>query len=75
MTIAEQLRQEGMKQGMEQRIRAEKALLTRQLKRRFLSIPAHYLCQIEQAPPDTLLAWMENLLDAQTIESVFHTVH
>ncbi|MBS0350785.1 MAG: Rpn family recombination-promoting nuclease/putative transposase [Proteobacteria bacterium] len=68
MTLAEELRQIGLKQGMQ---RGEAALFTRLLKRRFHEIPEFYFNYIEKADADTLLLWGEKILDAKTLEEIF----
>jgi hypothetical protein len=61
-------REEGLEQGLEQ---SEKAVLFRQLHRKFGTIPEHYRKQVEQANAATLLIWAENLIEAHSIEEIF----
>lgn len=64
MTIGEQLRQEGMKQG-------EYTLLQRQMQRKFDQIPQRYLDKLHQANSETLLRWSDAILDAQSLSDIF----
>jgi hypothetical protein len=60
--------QEGMQQGVQQ---GESALLLRQLKHKFMSIPEAYKHKIEQADAKSLLKWGERILDVNSLEEVF----
>ena len=55
---------EGMAQG-------EARLLTRQLTRRFGTLPAEVTARMEDADTDTLETWADRLLDARTLDEVF----
>ena len=68
MTIAEQLRQQGYLRGISE---GEAAILTRQLQRKFGTIPEHYLSRIRQADANTLLIWGEQLLFAESLPEIF----
>ncbi|MEW6489716.1 MAG: DUF4351 domain-containing protein, partial [Thermodesulfobacteriota bacterium] len=57
-------RQEGRQEG-------EAALLLRLAERRFGPLPAWARARIQAADADTLLAWGENLLDANDLEELF----
>jgi len=73
MTLAECLRQQGLEEGMQQGIhQGETVVITRQLQKRFGVVPATYLHMISQADSDTLLQWGEKILDAHTLDEVFH---
>lgn len=67
MTLAQQLKQQGLQQGVGN-------LIINQLKRRFKQVPDSYLTRITQADSDVLLLWGERILDAQSIEEVFEEV-
>jgi Uncharacterized conserved protein len=68
MTIAEQLRSEGVKQGMQQ---GEKKLVIRLLNRRFSAVPAKYVNILENSDQDALLEIGERILVANTIDEIF----
>jgi hypothetical protein len=51
--------------------RGEARLLTRQLTRRFGTLPADVTARMEDADTDTLEAWADRLLDARTLDEVF----
>ncbi len=60
---------EGMQQGMQQ---GEAALLLRQMERKFGPEASEmYRRRVEQADAETLLAWSERLLAAETPEQIF----
>ena len=62
----------GLQQGLQQGIKqGESLVLKRLLTRRFKSIPPDVLLRIEQAVPEQLETWIENTLDATTLEEVF----
>ena len=66
----EQSRQEGMQQGMQQ---GEAAVLLRLLERKFGSgAAAAHRERVRTADAETLLAWSERILTADTIDEVFH---
>jgi hypothetical protein len=64
MTIAEQLRQEGVQRG-------ESTLLVRQLERKFRLLPDQYRQKIQQANAEKLLIWGERVLDTECLEEIF----
>ena len=81
-------REEGMQQGIEQgiergieqgmyrgRVEGERALLRRQLRRRFGPLSPGTVERVEQASPRDLEAWAENVLDAGTLDEVFDSNH
>jgi flagellar biosynthesis/type III secretory pathway protein FliH len=59
-------RQEGLQEG-------RKAMLARQLTRRFGPLPPWVDTRLQQATPTQLDAWLDSILDAPTLEAVFHT--
>ncbi|ACJ18947.1 DUF4351 domain-containing protein [Coxiella burnetii] len=61
--------QKGLQQGRQE---GEYALLLRQLQRKFHGVPADYRQKLEKADVETLLKWGERLIDASTLEEVFH---
>ena len=64
----EQGRVEGMEQG---RVDGERAVLERQLKRRFGRLPPATAERLAGASAADLEAWAENVLDAETVGDVF----
>lgn len=64
MTIAEQLRYEGVQQG-------ERGMLQRQLQRKFCQVPPRYLDLLRKADSDTLLKWGDSILEAKSLVDVF----
>jgi len=68
----EQWTKDWKQQGLEQGIHlGESAVLKRLLIRRFKVIPPEMLDRIEQAMPEQVEQWLENILEATTIEDVF----
>ena len=67
-------RDEGMQQGMRQgRIEGERALLERQLRRRFGFLSPEVAERLDQASAADLETWAENVLDAPTLDDVFES--
>ena len=73
-------REEGMQRGMEQgmrrgmkqgRVEGERALLERQLQRRFGLLSPEVASMLGQASAADLETWAENVLDAPTLDDVF----
>jgi len=65
-------KQQGFEEGLEQGIRqGEASVLKRQLIWRFKVIAPEMLDRIEQAMPEQLEQWLDNLLEADTLEAVF----
>jgi flagellar biosynthesis/type III secretory pathway protein FliH len=62
--------QQGLKQGFHQ---GEYHALKRLLTRRFQTLPADVLARIETAPVEQLEQWLDNTLDAVTLEDVFRS--
>ena len=87
MTIAQQLRQEGRQEGLQegmtiaQQLRQEgrqeglqkfRSSLDKQLRRRFPhDVTARHLHFINEADSDMLSLWAEKLMDAESVEEVF----
>ena len=66
----------GIEQGMYRgRVEGERALLRRQLRRRFGPLSPETVERVEQASPRDLEAWAENVLDAGTLDEVFDSNH
>ena len=63
-------RQEGVRQG---RAQGERALLERQLRRRFGALPPRVGARLGAAAEAELEAWADNVLDAATLDEVFET--
>lgn len=64
--------QQGIHQGLEQGIQqGEYRALIRLLTRRFQTLPADVLARIEAAQPEQLEQWLDNTLDATTLDDVF----
>lgn len=72
--------QQGLEQGLEQGLHqglhqgfqlGEASALKHLLMRRFKAVPPETLAQIEQAMPGQLEQWLENTLEAATLEDVF----
>ncbi|ASF48258.1 DUF4351 domain-containing protein [Methylovulum psychrotolerans] len=69
---AKDWKQQGLEQGLQQGFqRGEASALKHLLLRRFKAIPPETLTRIGQAPPGQLEQWLENILDAATLEDVF----
>ena len=67
-------RDEGIEQGMRQgRAEGERAVLERQLRRRFGRLPAEKAELLQSAPEADLEAWADKVLDARTLNEVFDT--
>ena len=74
--VIQRARVEGMEKGMERgmehgRVEGERAVLERQLKRRFGLLPPAAAERLEGASADDLETWAENVLDAETLSDVF----
>ena len=68
----EQGMERGMRQGMDQgRVEGERALLERQLRRRFGLLSPEIAARLGQASAADLETWAENVLDAPTLDDVF----
>ena len=66
--------QQGIRQGVRQgRIAGRRAILERQLLRRFGALPPAVLERLDTASAADLDAWAEGVLDAPTLEDVFGT--
>lgn len=64
--------QQGLLQGLRQGVlQSETSILKRLLVRRFNTIPADFMTRIDGAQPEQLEQWIENTLDAPSLEAVF----
>ena len=61
-------RVEGMERG---RVEGERAVLERQLRRRFGVLPSAAASRLDRASAADLETWAENVLDAETLDDVF----
>ncbi len=65
--------EKGMQQGMQQGVQQGEALaLQKLLVRRFGALPASTVEQIANARAELLEIWLDRVLDAATLEEVFH---
>lgn len=72
MTIAEQLRQEGLQQGLQQGRQQERAaVLLKQLTLKFGSLPPACVTRIEAASYEQLERYIERVLTAESLEDLF----
>jgi hypothetical protein len=55
------------------KLEAEQNTLRRQISRRFKTLPAWVDERIEQANQSELERWLDNIIDASTIEAVFES--
>ncbi|MBK5915547.1 Rpn family recombination-promoting nuclease/putative transposase [Rhodocyclus purpureus] len=62
--------QQGMQQGMQQ---GERVLLARLLQRRFGPLSPAIHARLEDATPEQIEQWADNILDATSLEAVFTT--
>ena len=70
--VISRAREEGMQQGMKQgRVEGERALLERQLRRRFGLLAPEVAEMLGKASAADLVTWAENVLDAPTLDDVF----
>ena len=78
----QRVREEGLEQGIEQgleqgieqgRAEGERAVLARLLERRFGALPPEVAEHLRQAPETVLQTWVDNVLDAKTLDEVFRT--
>ncbi|MCL7945099.1 DUF4351 domain-containing protein [Marinobacter sp. ATCH36] len=75
-SLSERLRAEGMAQGMERGMEkgmenGERAVLSRQLQRRFGSLDPQTRHRLEAADQKQLELWAERILDADSLADVF----
>lgn len=67
-----QVREEGIQQGMQQGMElGERSVLLKLLKRRFAKEAQSYESKVAMADQQDLERWLDNILDADTIEDVF----
>jgi len=70
--IIQRARDEGMEQGMQQgRVEGERAVLEKQLRRRFGLVPSGVTDRLRRASANDIETWAENVLDAETLDDVF----
>ena len=78
--IVQTARDEGMQQGVQQgvqqgiqqgRIEGERAVLERQLRRRFGVVAPQVADRLNRASTAELENWAENVLEAETLDDVF----
>ena len=68
--------QRGIEQGVQQgRVEGERAILERQLRRRFGLLSPKVAARLGQATAADLETWAENVLDAPTLYDVFDSSH
>ena len=64
--------QEGRHEGRQEgRHEGERAVLERQLRRRFGLLPPRVAERLRRASADEIAAWADNVLDADTLDEVF----
>ena len=76
----EQGMQQGMQRGMEQGVRrgrvdGERAVLERQLRRRFGALSPEVEERMGEASAADIATWLDRVLDADTLEDVFNSIH
>ena len=80
--VISRAREEGMQRGMERgiqqgmdqgRVEGKRALLERQLRRRFGLLSPEVAERLGQASAADLETWAENVLDAPTLDDVFNS--
>ncbi len=69
MGLLQHSHDKGMRQG---RLEGEATALVRQMKKKFGNLPKDAEHRIAEADGDTLLEWLDNVLEAETIDEVFH---
>ena len=74
--IVSQAREEGIQQGVQQgvqqgMVQGERTALLRQLRRRFGELDAETEERVASAEADQLNQWLDNVLDARTLDEVF----
>ncbi len=73
-TWTERMKDEGRQQGLQQGMqRGESTVVSRQLARRFGPLDGAVMERLNLASPAELEQWADNLLDASTLDAVFHT--
>ena len=66
--------EQGIERGMERgRTEGERAVLARQLTRRFGRLPKEAAERLRRAPETELETWADNVLDADTLDDVFRS--
>ena len=74
--IVSQAREEGIQQGVRQGVQqgvvqGERTALLRQLRRRFGELDAETEERVASAEADQLNQWLDDVLDARTLDEVF----
>ncbi len=73
---AEYLRQEGKQIGLQEgRQEGERTVLERQLQRRFGALSPEITKKLSEASSTDLENWAEKVLDAETLDDVFVSIH
>ncbi|QFY88705.2 DUF4351 domain-containing protein [Magnetovirga frankeli] len=77
---AKDYRAEGMRQGMQQGLQqgmqqGEALALQRLLRKRFGEIPAGVAEQISRASAEQIEGWLDQVLEASSLESLFGNIH
>ena len=70
MTIAEELRAQGLKQGLEQGLARQRQSLERQMTRKFGPLPEPVTARIQAASFEALERWFERVLTANSPDAV-----
>jgi hypothetical protein len=68
---ADAIEDKGLQRGREEGLEKMRALLKRQLVKRFESVPVSIAARIDQATEADVERWAERLLDAGSIDAVF----
>jgi hypothetical protein len=68
-SFSERFREEGIQQGMQL---GEATALMRVMRRKFGEVPVPTRQRIESADSETLLAWLDRIVTADSIEDVIH---
>ena len=74
--VIERHKAEGRAEGLEQgRVDGERAVLERLLLRRFGALSPEVEDRVAKASASDLEAWADNVLDAETLDDVFNSIH
>ncbi|MCH2559119.1 MAG: Rpn family recombination-promoting nuclease/putative transposase [Alcanivorax sp.] len=64
--------EQGVARGMAQgRLEGERALVARQIQRRFGELPAHLNLRLQSASEEELATWADRILDARSLDDLF----
>ncbi len=70
--VIQRAREEALQRGMQQgRVDGERAVLERQLRRRFGHLPPGAAQRLDLASQADLESWADNVLDAGSLDEVF----